>query len=84
MLIEPVWLDFEAKTVPFNASAAQRHDMKTCFYAGVIAMLKLLEEESITDPDGDLIEVFLTSIKQETCKYFDIQMPTDKPHHGEH
>lgn len=78
MLIEPVWLDFEAKTVPNNASAAQRHDMRTCFYAGVIAMLKLLEEESEVDPDGDLIEVFLTNIKKETCEYFDIKMPEEK------
>lgn len=80
MLIEPVWLDFEQKTVPSNASAAQRHDMKTCFYAGIIGMLKLLEEESETDPDGERIEEFLTAIKGEACQYFDIKMPTPGTH----
>lgn len=78
MLIEPVWLDFEKKAVPNNASAAQRHDMRTCFYAGVVGMLTLIEKGLEADPIGVDLEALMNSVKQEACTYFDITMPEGK------
>jgi hypothetical protein len=41
--IAHVWERFAARIVPADASPSQREDMQTCFYAGGLAVLSLIE-----------------------------------------
>lgn len=65
------WADFEKRTVPTGVSDAQKRDMRTCFYAGAVALLGLIERQAVADPEGDEINEFIKGVKAELVGYFD-------------
>jgi len=55
--IAHVWERFAARVVPPGASPAQREHMQTCFYAGGLAVLSLLE--SLGDAPNQFVAMIL-------------------------
>lgn len=72
-----IWLDFNKKVIPRDASDVQRREMKAAFYAGIRGFLSEMTREGTLAPGDDVTEddeKWMLAIEKELSDFHDEYM----------